>query len=74
MSSTVNSLWKSGHYIGSALSSFCIFSIKGFGWRWTFNAMGLAGILLGLCIFVFVKEPRREKSFEDIKKPNQEII
>jgi hypothetical protein len=36
--------------------------------------MGLAGILLGLCIFAFVKEPVREKSFEDIKKPDQEIV
>lgn len=74
MRSTVNSLWKSGHYIGSALSSFCILSIKGFGWRWTFNAMGIAGILLGLSIFAFVKEPEREKSVEEIQNPDEEIV
>jgi hypothetical protein len=33
--------------------------------------MGIAGLLLGLCIFVFVKEPEREKSVEEI--PDQEI-
>ena len=37
------------------------------------SAMGIAGILLGLSIFAFVKEPEREKSVEDIKIPDQEI-
>ena len=58
---TVNSIQNSGIYIGSALSSFSILAIKTQGWRWTFNAMGYFGIILGAIILIFVKEPPREK-------------
>jgi predicted MFS family arabinose efflux permease len=34
-------------------------AIKTLGWRWTYNAMGIFGIVLGAAIIVFVKEPER---------------
>ena len=58
---TAISIQTSGVYIGSALSSFSILSIKSIGWRATFNGMGYLGIALGILILLFVKEPPRAK-------------
>jgi MFS family permease len=53
----VNSLYTSGKYIGSALSSFSVLLIKYFGWRATYNLMGLSGVAIGVSILLFVKNP-----------------
>ena len=56
----VNSLYTSGKYLGSALSSFSVLLIKYFGWRATYNLMGLSGIAIGISILLFVKNPKRK--------------
>ena len=43
------------------------------GWRWVFIISGIPGILLGILIFITVKEPERNKSGDedsekDVKK------
>ena len=58
--STVNSIWNSGIYIGSAISSFAIISISKIGWRSTYNVFGLIGVLIGALTLLVVKEPKRE--------------
>lgn len=57
--STVNSIWNSGIYIGSAISSFAILSISNIGWRNTYNAFGLIGVAIGFLTLLTVREPKR---------------
>jgi len=81
--STVNSVQNAGIYIGSGLSSLGklliyplnfllgIIAIRNKGWRWLFNLMGSLGILVGISILLFVKEPERgryqPKILEEVK-------
>ena len=57
--SIVNSIWNSGIYIGSAISSFAIIAISKIGWRSTYNLFGLIGVVIGFLTLLVVREPER---------------
>lgn len=57
---TATSIQNGGMYIGSALSSLSILSLKTHGWRWTFKGLGLVGIAIGSLMLLFMKEPRNQ--------------
>jgi sugar phosphate permease len=57
--STVNSIWNSGIYVGSAVSSLGIIGIQSIGWRSTFNLMGISGLIIGMLTLLVVREPKR---------------
>lgn len=61
---TATSISNGGMYLGSALSSFSILAIKTLGWRWTFKAMGISGIIIGALMLLFMAEPRNLKTKE----------
>jgi sugar phosphate permease len=55
----VNSIWNSGIYIGSAISSFAIIFISKIGWRSTYNIFGVIGVVIGILTLLLVREPER---------------
>jgi MFS family permease len=54
-----NSLIHSGTYIGNSISSISILLVTNYGWRFTYGIMGIASILISICIIVLIKEPER---------------
>lgn len=64
---TATSISNGGMYLGSALSSFSIIAIATQGWRYTFKAMGISGIVIGALMLLFMAEPRNIKP----KEPSQ---
>jgi MFS family permease len=57
--SLANAIESSGYYVGAALASSSIVLIKNFGWRAMYQATGVFGMLCGLAVLLFVKEPKR---------------
>ncbi|XP_033729756.1 LOW QUALITY PROTEIN: MFS-type efflux pump MSMEG_3705-like [Pecten maximus] len=55
-----------GYSLAYAFGNFITLAdINGQGWRWSFFLSGAPGILLGIVIFIFLKEPERKR---DVKK------
>jgi MFS family permease len=54
---TANSILTSGSYIGAALNTLCVFMISGYGWRNCYKYIGLFGILIGINVLIFIREP-----------------
>ena len=48
-----------GIYLGVGISSLSIMFIKEYGWRWTYDIIGMIGIGSGFLLLFFVKEPKR---------------
>jgi sugar phosphate permease len=55
----VNSIWNSGIYIGSAISSVAIIGISKIGWRSTYNVFGIIGVVIGILTLILVREPEK---------------
>ena len=65
---TANSLIQAGNYIGVGASSLSILLITKFGWRATFQIMGLIGGLFGLATMTLIKEPIRGRYIDEATK------
>ena len=83
--SLANAIESSGYYVGAALASSSIVLIKNFGWRAMYKATGVFGIICGLSVLLFVKEPKRgafdytiennlDDKDEDKQQKKEEII
>lgn len=58
---TANSILGIAIYAGISLSSLSILLIRSYGWRWSYQFMGAAGILVGLIMALLIKEPKNGK-------------
>ena len=56
---SANSVLNMGIYLGVGISSLSIMFIKEYGWRWTYDIIGMIGIGSGFLLLFFVKEPKR---------------
>jgi MFS family permease len=63
-----NSLIHSGTYIGNSISSISILLVTNYGWRFTYGIMGIASILISICIIVLIKEPERGRYASQAEK------
>ena len=77
--SLANAIESSGYYVGAALASTSIIIIKNFGWRAMYMTTGVFGMLCGLAVLLFVKEPKRGafdkiKSLVELPKDNGEEL
>ena len=62
-----NSMYSLGIYVGVGLSSLTVLLIGAIGWRKDYFLIGCFGIIVGLCVVFFVKDPKRARF--DVKKP-----
>jgi MFS family permease len=56
---TANSIHSTSHYIGAGLGSLLVLIVSTMGWRFTYKAVGLLGVIFGLGTLLFVREPER---------------
>ena len=56
---TANAFFAGCIFVGASLSSLSAIFIGAFGWRMTFAIISLQGVISGLLIFLFVREPPR---------------
>ena len=68
---TANSLIQAGNYIGVGASSLSILLISKFGWRSTFQIMGLIGAVFGVATMALVKEPLRGRYIDEATKQKE---
>ena len=59
MRSRANSVISCGNYIGYSLARLNILYIAKYGWRSAQNNVGYVGVLVGLLVLIFIKEPVR---------------
>ena len=57
--SLANAIESSGYYVGAAMASSSIVIIKNYGWSKMYMLTGVFGMLCGLAVLLFVKEPKR---------------
>ena len=62
---TANAVLGTAVYAGVSLSSLSILLIKRAGWRFSYQFMGAAGIVLGLLTALIVKEPKKGTKMYD---------
>ena len=61
-----NSFFLTSDYLGCCFSSLSIILIKNFGWREDYEITGIFGILIGLAVLFYLKEPERGR-FEKLE-------
>ena len=59
--STATSILTAAPYLGSGLSSLSVILIAAKGWRYSFNFMGVLGLIFGGLGLLFMKEPKRQQ-------------
>jgi sugar phosphate permease len=59
MRSRANSIISCGNDIGDGIASLYIIFIAKFGWRAAITNMGMVGMMIGLSVLAFIKEPKR---------------
>lgn len=69
---SANAVLNMGIYLGVGMSSLSIMFIKEYGWRWTYNIIGIIGISCGFLVLIFVKEPKRGK-YEPIEADSDTV-
>lgn len=57
--STANAIETSGSYVGGGLASIGVILIKLYGWRNMYKIVGIVGVLMGVAVLAFIKEPGR---------------
>ena len=56
---TANAVFAFGIYVGNALSNMIIVMISTLGWRWAYIITGIVGVVAGVLVLLFVKDPVR---------------
>lgn len=68
---TANSIEHTGYYLGGGLTSLCVIAIKSYGWRFMYQAVGAAGILLAALTYFFVRDSGlAEEELDEDEEPD----
>ena len=65
---SVNGALEAATYVGTACSSLFVLITAKYGWRMSYNIMGIAGVIIGMLTLAIVKEPKRKRVIVKAKK------